>query len=176
MVEIIGFIISLLALLYLFIKQNVPSQQKRYPPGYQDEEEMNDPFKEFLKTMEKEAEARETAQYMPPPPPPLPKKKELLKKAPSRSLEEYRPISSREERHLKSSLEGRHVKSKFNHYEDLPGHTLSLSLSHRDEREEKPRASRLQSAVRRLVHRKDMIIYQEVIGKPRSLRSESIPQ
>jgi hypothetical protein len=175
MVEIIGFIISLLALLYLFIKQNVPSLQKGHPPppAYQDEEEMSDPFKEFLRAMEKESAAREAVQHMPPPPPP--KKKGRSKQTHTRPSENYRLTSPLEERHLKSALEDRHVKSRFNHHEDLPGRTLSLSLRHPDEREEKPRASRLQSIVNRLARRQDIIIYQEIIGKPKSLRSEDYP-
>lgn len=177
MVEMIGFIISLLALFYLFMKQNVPNKQKRHSrkhshPVDQEEEPVNDSFQEFLKTMQKEAVAREEFQQMPPP---ASKKKEHPKKNPPRLPENNRLVSSLEERSLKNPLENRHAKSRFSHHEDLPGRTLSLSLNHYDEKDEKRKSSRLQSTLRHLVQRQDMIIYQEIIGKPKSLRLEDPP-
>lgn len=169
MVETIGFIISLLALLYLFVQNKSSSQPRGRPASSQKEEAEEDPFREFLKAMENEAEAREAAQRMPPPPPPV-RKKERHKKAPP--LADRKLVSSIEERHLKSSLEERHIASRFNHREDVAGRTLASSLHHRNEGEGKLRASRAQSIIQRLSHRRDMIIYQEIIKKPKALRSE----
>ena len=169
MVEIIGFIISLLALLYLFIQQNAPSKQKRYSSVEQEEEEMGDPLRELLRVMEKEVEAKQVHHL--PPPPPAPKKRDHPKKSPS-SLEKQRLASSIENRHLKSALEERQIQSRLSRHEDYPGRTLAHSFSHMGERNEKLKVSRLEAAVRRLSHRRDLIIYQEIMEKPKSLRSE----
>lgn len=171
MVEIIGFIISLLALLYLFVKQNFPTQRPAESPRYQNEEfEEDDPFKDFMKAVEKEAASREALQHLPPPPSKAIKKQ---KKAKPPSLAEYQLISQIETRQIKSSLEDRHLTSTFSHRENLPGRSLALSVSHRRIEEEKEnRSSRVRLAMSRLVNRRDMMIYQEIVGKPKSLRSE----
>jgi hypothetical protein len=174
MVEIIGFIISLLALLYILIKQTVPTQRPGQPPVYPEEEEIEeDPFREFMKAVEREAAARKVAQRVPPPPPP-PKITKRPKKAPlPPSLEEYRLASQLEDRRLRSSLEERHLKSRLNHREERPGGPPALPVSPLAEEEKKRHPSRAQMAIQRLAHRQDMIIYQEVIGKPKSLRPYS---
>jgi hypothetical protein len=167
MVEIIGFIISLLALLYLFVQNKNPVQQKSRSSGYQREDGIDHSFKGFLKSIEKKAATREAVQHMPPTPPSSMKKKERSQKTPPRLLEESRQASSIEDHHLKSSLEDRHMDSRFNH-EDLTRSTFALSLRYRDEGNGKKSVSRAQSAIRRLVHRRDMIIYQEILKKPKA--------
>lgn len=169
MVEVIGFIISLLALLYLFIKENIPAQRRAHPPSYPQEEELrDDPFNEFLKNIEKEAAAREAAKHLPPPPPKVAKQSKKPSKTP---LEEHKLSNQMEQRRLKSSFEDRHVKSKFNHREELPGRSLALSHHREEERSERP--SKAQLALRRLGKPRDMIIYQEILDKPKSLRQEA---
>jgi outer membrane biosynthesis protein TonB len=174
MVEFIGFIISLLALLYLFIKQNSRTERQAHPPGYPPEEEgkEEDPFKQYLRAIEKEAEAREATQHLPPPLPSLPPKvAKKPKKPPPHSLEERRLQSQIEQRHMKSSLEERHLKSRFNHHEELPGRTLALPANHLHAEEERMVGpSRVQLALRRLSSRRDLIIYQEIVAKPKSMR------
>jgi type IV secretory pathway VirB10-like protein len=158
MVEIIGFVISLLALLYLFMKQN-PAPSRRTPAPRDQEEEAvedeDDPFREFLK--EKEATEREAKTEEPLPPPSPPKIAKKPKKPSPPSLEEYRLASQIEERRLKSALADRQLKSRFHHSE---------------ERNRNLRPSQAHLAVQHLTSRRDLIIYQEIMNKPKSLRSE----
>jgi hypothetical protein len=149
MVEVIGFIISLLALIYIFVKQSMPPKRRAEPSIEQEEEEMEDPLKDFLRSIERESAAREVVPQRKPPPPP--KKKKEQKRTQHLSLEERRLASQLESRRLKSSLEERHLYKK--------------------EEEKPPESSRAQLAIQRLANRQDMLIYQEIMDKPKSLRS-----
>lgn len=103
-VEIIGFIISLLALVFLFFKNK--TEMKSVP--VEEEEEDDDPLRNFMKTLEKEMREEEPP---PPPPPPviLPRPQKKFKS----TLEERKLKSKIEERKLKSNLEKRyHVKEE----------------------------------------------------------------
>lgn len=169
MVEFIGFIISLLAFFYLVFKQNRPNHRQTPLPSRPNEElEEEDHFQEFLMSVEKKAEAREVIQHLPPP---RPKLVEQPKKSPPLLLKDYHLKSQIEQRRLKSALEDRSIKSRFNHYEALPGRTPALTASpHCVEEERTIGPSRVQLALRRLASRRDLIIYQEIIDKPKSMR------
>lgn len=170
MVETIGFIISLIALFFLFIKQKEATIQNGQPADYQDVEEMDDPFKAFFKAIEKEGESRAKIQQKPPH---HPKKKEQPGKIPSHLKEEYRSVKSAEKRHAKSSLDPHHMKPKALQHEEIPGRKHPLPQHHPGEEQGKASISRLQTAVRRLHHKRDLLIYQEIMKKPKSLRSET---
>lgn len=167
MVETIGFIISLIALFFLFIKQKAATMQKRNSSDYLDEEEAYDPFKEFFKSIENEEESRTKIQQKPPHPP---KKKASPKKALSHPKEEYRVAKSLDKRQLKG--DNHPIKPRVL-YEEIPGRIQVHSMHHLDEENVEPKISRLQSAVERLHHRRDLLIYQEIMKKPKSLRSET---
>jgi len=175
MVEFIGFIISLLALLYLFIMQNRSASRGVHSERRQNEELIeDDPFKEFLKVVEKETLVREVAQHLPPPPPKI-IKQQPKKKTPS-ALEDSRLAGQIEKRKLKSPLEDRQLRSRFNHHEELPGRNLPLSANiHRVDEDNIVGPSRVYVALQRLANRRDMIIFQEIIDKPKSIRIESPP-
>jgi hypothetical protein len=169
MVEVIGLVISFLALLYLFMMQNRPVQRKERPFSDQDERVAEeDPFKEWMKAIEKKVTRREA--------PPPSKIKKQKKKPPPLPLEEDQIVSQIESRHLKSALEERHIQSRFNDHEKLPKHASALSISHHLAEEESVIAlSRGQQAIQRLAKRRDLIIYQEIVNKPKSLRLENLP-
>lgn len=175
MVETIGFIISLIALFFLFIKQKASTMQNQGSSDYQDVEETDDPFKAFFKAIEKEGESREIVRQKPPHPP---KKKEQSKKGRSYAKEEYRQeeyriFKSTEKRPSKSSLDNHPIKPRVLQHEEIPAKKHVIPSHRPGEEPEEQRISRLQSAVGRLQHRRDLVIYQEVLKKPKSLRSET---
>lgn len=172
-VEIIGFIISFLALIYLFFKQqSIARYRQEHPDAFNNEELIEeDPLEEFMSTMEKKRAARKKAQHLPPPPPSSKKSVQQTKKNSSSSLEDYRLASQIEKRKIKSSLENRQLTSHLHrHLEERASHSIVPSLHHpiTDHIETEP--SRAQIAIQRLTSRRDLIIYQEIIDKPKSMR------
>ncbi len=175
-VEVIGFIISFLALLYLFFQQQAAVRKRQENPNdFTNEEEEEDPLNEWMKEIEREAAAREAARHSPPPPPrviqrPLTSKSSKpSKKAPlSSNLENYQTPSQIEQRKLKSSLENYRLKSALSQkLEERQLHTMGLPHHNG---EGSIRRSRVEIATRRLSRRRDLIIYQEIMDKPKSLR------
>lgn len=170
MVEIIGFIISLLALIYLFFKQqSINRYRQEHPEAFIEEEiEEDDPLKEFMKAIERQKAAREASQHVPPPPPKMAKQSKQIPLYPS--LEDYRMASQIENRQLKSSLENRRINSKLGQrFEELPSHTLAPNL-HYPGSGQLVGQTRVGLALKRLSKKQDLIIYQEIIDKPRGLR------
>ncbi len=168
MVEFIGFIISLLALFYLFIKQNSRTERQTQPTDDSIEGKEEYPFKQFLREIKKEVEARENVQRLPPPPSP-PKVAKQSKK-PRPVLEEGRLKNQIEQHRMKTSVEDRRVKSRV-HQEEQPGRMVMLPTRHPHIEENRIKGpSRVQLALHRLASRKDLIIYQEIIDKPKSMR------
>lgn len=163
MVEIIGFIISALALFYLFVRQNMPTQQ---PSSQQrirvEKDEGSDLYQEFLRVLEGENLKKEKIQPKPPSPPKVKKKNKevvpviLTERHLLSPIEERRLKSSVEERRIKSSIENRHLISPLSSYE-----------THTEEAQPK-----VQEILNRLYDRRDLVIYQEIMGKPKSLRIE----
>lgn len=145
--EYIGFLISLLALIYLFFKQT------RKESG--EEENLNDESEEtlFEYIPEKPPYIKKVL-----PPPPSPKKRKIVQHEPI-PLENYKIESSIEKRRLKSNLESRQLQSKLRPEEFLAFH---------EERHSAP--SKLSRLLDQLPDKKNLIVYQEMMGKPRALR------
>ena len=166
--EIIGFVISLLALLYLFFKQKSFEHHRQEHLKENEEFSEDDPLKEFMKAIDKETAAREAAQHLPPP---LPHIVKQPAKPPLSSFEDYHLTSQIEKRKLKSTLENRHLKPKIGQRLEervLPQVTQPLHYHVRDIEVAGPSKARI--ALGRLSSRKDLIIYQEIIDKPKSMR------
>ena len=198
MVEFIGFIISLLALLFIFTKQarQTPRQSREGTTLSQHEvaKEEDDPFKEFLKTMERDVTRKEAALKRPPPAPvrqenrgaphspPVESRQLLQKKKIKSEVRQPEPFSALEQRRLKSHLsepqiksqleakqitsllEERRIVSKLATRHDYSG------FSHYDEKgPTKPSRGRM--LLHRLGRPHDIIIYQEIIDKPIALRN-----
>jgi hypothetical protein len=168
-VEFIGFIISLLALVYLFFKQqSYEHHRQAQSQDFKNEEvDEDDDLKEFMKAIDRETAARVATQHLPPRPPQIVKQ---IKKPSSTSFEEYRLASQIEKRQLKSSLENRHLKSKIaQKLEERTLPQIAQPHSHvRDWEETAPSKARI--VLGRLSNRQDLIIYQEIIDKPKSMR------
>lgn len=182
MVEMIGFFISALSLLYLFTKGNRAKESEERGQSIKEgslslnpgQNHFEDPFQTFLNAIEKGPNAIEGNRGSPPP---LPGSKK-------RKLSTHKQLSAKEKgrgggfshqsnkQTLSKERQG-HLKPM--HHQEFSPHPLSLSIPLSGEKREKYRRSRLQSAIQRLGHRQDLLIYQEIIGKPKSLRSEIDP-
>lgn len=159
--EYIGFIVSILALLYLFYKQ-MSSARRQHEHSHsiqlenEEWDEEDDPLREFKVAMERKRAAEE--KVLKPVPPSLPPK--IYKQPKKTTLEEYRLTSSLEKRKLKSALEARQQKILDNRNEENAAIVSQM--------EERP--SRAKIAIQRLSNRRDLIIYQEIMNKPLGLR------
>jgi hypothetical protein len=166
--EYIGFLISLFALIYLFFKQQSLARHRQQHPetGHHHETLEDDSLTELIKGMNRQAEHKSTAKPAPPAPP---KPTKPQRKGAASPLEQYRLESSVEKRQLKSSLESRQLKPTVRkHVEETSPRIISESLYHADHIPIEP--SRAEVALRRLAHRRDLVIYQEIIDKPKSMR------
>jgi hypothetical protein len=172
-VEYIGFVISLLALIYLFFRQQfyVRDRQEQVDEFRNEELMEDDPLHEIMKAVEKEKAARKATQHLPPSPPKVMKQS---KKSGLSSLEDDRFASQIEKRQLKSSLENRHLKPvTVQRLEEMPPALIVKPLHHVISEWQEIEPSRAEVALKRLSSRRDLIIYQEIIDKPKSLRPYS---
>ena len=161
--EFIGFIISFLALLYLYFKQQSSVQHQQEQAGQMQEAEIEeeDPLKEFMKEMRKrDREQQEVRRPPPPPKPQLKQPKHQHRKNVASPLEEYRISSSIEKRQLKSTLEERKLIPKVG----------GRFLPHHEGEDEKRGPSKGKLDINRLANRRDLLIYQEIMDKPKSMR------
>ncbi len=167
LVEFIGFAISLIALVVLYFRNR---QEVRYrlehPEEFKDEEVLEEeeegyPLKDFIKKLEKELTEKEKLKHPSPPLPPLPQSKEHSKRT---IQEDYHLKSAIEQRRIKSILEDRRLKTKL--------HKPDQEISQISPDEKLLQPSKGLAAIQRLAHRRDLIIYQEIMNKPKSLRTE----
>jgi hypothetical protein len=190
-VEFIGFVVSVVSLIFIYYKnQREMREREAHPEKFQDEPLEEDPLKALMSAMQKEQlkrekEQRERMQGVEralPKPKPKPKAQPLPPPAPQtmrqsqrRSpLEEYRLASEVETRRLKSALEERQLKSKLSYrHEHLPAHVPAQALHlHMGDPQVDVQPSRAQQAIRRLAHLPDLVIYQEILSPPKSLRPD----
>lgn len=167
--EYIGFFISLLAVIYLYFKQHsAASHPQEHPSGRMEREDLEeDPLAEFIHTMKHEAKKKSAVR---PAPPPVSKQVKPIRKGAASPLEQYRLESAVEKRQLKSPLQNRQLKpSVREHIEEAPLRR-PIPLYPSDKIEVKP--SRAEVALKRLAHPRDLIIYQEIIDKPKSMRPD----
>lgn len=148
--EIIGFVISLLALFYLFFKQKSLEQQE-YANDMQDEEILKN------KVVKKAG----------PPQPPRVKKS---KKHALPVFEDDRLIRQIEKRELKSAVDHDHLKPKISQRKEVK-HLMTPSFHpHLVGEREEAGPSKVKIALQRLSNKRDLIIFQEIIDKPKSMR------
>ena len=164
--EYIGFLISLLALIYLYFKQQSFARHRREHPQVRaerpEEIEEEDALEDFMQEIGYSMKKPST----PPPAPPTPtlktsKKPEVRRKSVESPLTQYRLESAVEKRQLKSTLESRRLEPAVKKHRDDDGHAEEM-LRH---------PSKAEKAIKRLQSKRDLVIYQEIISKPKSLRS-----
>ena len=169
--EYIGFFVSILALIYLFFKQQSSVTKRDGEPrsefGEEDDEEDHS-LLEFIQESERKSEKKLPIRPpLPPLPPPPQKQVKHIRKREALPLEQYRLESAVEKRQLKSILESRQLQPPVKKGSDGADQTVSKS-KHADTISAKP--SRAEIALGRLADKKEMIIYQEIIDKPKGLR------
>lgn len=180
-VEYIGLLISLVSILYLFfLKRKKDEIFQSQPAGSEEAEESDEPLQEFLKAMEREKERRQAVKQTPP----MPIKhvqsvdiNAVKRRQADRRLEEKRLKNSMEERRTKSQIENRQVKS--------PVESRSLALraprigeaereSALDRKHDEAKTPVIPSRARTLMNHLpklvNMVIFQEIIGKPRGFK------
>lgn len=170
--ELIGFVITLLALLFLFFKnRHVTVRQEKHPQSgkrralMEEEREEEYELKELIHTFKGQLKREKEA---PLPPPPLQKQKsaQALKKKSLSTLEEYHLSSPIEKRQVKSSLESRQLKSS------LAQREISGPLIYHFEERKSKVPSRASNAMTRLAHWPDIVIYTEILSPPKSMRPD----
>lgn len=193
MVELIGFGISLLALVFLYFKnRQALSQRQRHIETVEEDEEVieEDPLQALMFAMQKEKEKRERkhevkprhASTRPKQPPPPPRQALVQASKPEQAasqykelrspLEDYRLQSTLEKRKVKSALEERRLKSALTHRPQEMSKMGSVHSHLHEEDYVPPQPSRVELAMRRLAHLPDLIIYQEVLSRPKGLRKD----
>lgn len=163
--EFIGFFISLLALVYLYYQQYSAAtrrRQQRREAGVLDEEAEDDPLRSLMEEMRRREEPRDQRRVLPPPPP---RKVKHGRKQAKPSLAAYHLESDLETRKIKSRLQNRHLQPSV---AKRPEGSVIDAISLEGKLASSP--SKAMDAVERLAHRRDLLIYQEIIGPPRSLR------
>lgn len=174
-VELIGFVISIIALIFLFFRgRAIERYRQEHPEAFgNDSLSDEDPLKELLKSIdedEDEDEESEVPIVVPKitKPKPIAAKINPYRNEPLSSIEGRHLITNIEKRKLKSEVEMRHLKS------DLDDRRLATRLSNEnlfrmEMADRKVGEPRISKTIERLPHLRDMVIYQAILGKPKGL-------
>ncbi len=155
----VGFVISALALLFLFFRNAMKKNEPVIKGEVKEEEPEEIPLHEFLKEVERRERVQE--EKVAPPKPLVP---QMLK----------RKRDSLELRHLVSPLKNEHIKSKTENR-----HLVSPLGTRKVKTEIEPGSGSVEGRVAEkslakvildeLKHPKNMLIYYEIFGKPKGL-------
>jgi len=186
LIEFIGFIITIIAMFVILFRRAMDEKRRRENPElFQKEEENKEQaLREFLQAMNIEVE--ETEVYEEPAPPPSPPEKKLARKKPARPKRLVRDayeLDSRIEDYEKTKgVESRTLETEVGDTEfrelgqDIVSGDLflqpSLGAYEIDLEKKKSRASQL---LAELKCPSDMVIYREILGKPRGLQRHILP-
>jgi len=186
LIEFIGFIITILAMFVILIRRSMEERRRRQNPELyeQEEEDREKALKEFLRTMNLEVDEIPGEEERPPPPPPPPKKPPEPKPTRPRrlvrdayelesSLDDYERTSGIES-HIRETEVGKTEFGQIGHDVTTGDLFMQPSLGAYDiiAGVEGTRASHILS---RLDDPTDMIVYHEIIGKPRALQRHTLP-
>lgn len=171
--EIVGFAISILALLFLFFKnrrvlvhrENDVQEIKRRV-FIEEEQDEEDDLKELIHAFKGTLKGEKAI-----PPLPLQKPFEAQKRGSLSKLEGYHLASPIEKRQVKSPLESRQLKSSLAQREMASQGVSAPFLYHFDEKT-KVAPSRAHNAMTRLAHWPDIVIYTEILSPPKSMRPD----
>jgi hypothetical protein len=190
-IEFLGFVISLFAMLFLFARQIFENRRRRNLPEEEEREqyEEKENLKDFLKALNIDIPDEEKI------PPFHPREENPIRQQKSAefsnksqpklhgvptqrivkdefgfesTLDAYRPKTAIESRNLKTNIEQRYAKP-FLGTKVVSPDLLKLS-NHDPYAIAKERNPRVLYLFKNLKSRKDMIIYQEVMNPPKSLR------
>lgn len=158
-VELIGFVISLIALIFLFFKNKPASDRNQiHPGGIEEENEENDPLREFLKSLEEEM-GNEDQHRQPPPAPPK------IKQVQIQNMPKPKPTNyKREDPSRKKPMDVRRKEKDLILFNEKMN-----DIDHLQPKAKQP--SRLNQLVHHLPNKRQMIIYQQLLNKPKGLSS-----
>jgi hypothetical protein len=162
--EIVGFIIAFIV--FLFLKSNSHKSQRRgtdaeLPPD--DHEDLEDPLVKLLAALERKSPKEKTRGV------------ETLKQVPKQKTEQQRSLEhAYKQRRTSPSTES---SSQQHRPSTRPvKHQLSPVLADYEEKYQRTanqtHPSRARELIRTLPHKQNLVIYQEIMGKPKSLRTE----
>lgn len=174
-IEIIGFIISILSLLFLFFKNRHDTRyREEHPQEFQKRElmEENDEEEEHVRELMQHLTGQRKERRKPAslPPPPAPRKTERPKIATFSEFDDYHLVSPIETRKIHSPIENRKLKSKLATRE-ITSKLTPLTHHHHDEKE-LVGPSKARKAISRLSRLPDIVIYTEILSPPKSLRPD----
>lgn len=169
LVEFIGFIISFLAMIFLFFKNMKEAQSSKELP--QDDGEENDPLKEFLKTFEggeKVEKSYPTKQIVAPPIQVAPVRTKR-KEGTFSSLDTYKLETQVEKRKLKTAIETRKMKTNIEDRSiSLGVHGRSLLMDKTMQTEGIARkVSRAEGVLKQIPSNSEMVILHAIWDKPK---------
>lgn len=182
--EIVGFLITILAIIYIFVKraQDTRKRSQTHEDESYEGHHQEEKLKDFLKSLEIDMEDSED--FTPPPAPkaPIPKPLPVHREAPKPKpvhkrnplQEEFKFRSDMDDFQLKTNIEGRKYKVNIkNKYEEGYGEHL-LSPEFRGEKiihlMGYKRSSRIKKLIRSLPSKKDMVLLHEVLDKPKGFK------
>ena len=178
-VEFIGFIISIVAIIFITIKRYRDEKYRRqHPELFQEtEEEKQQALKDFLSSIDidlnDEQFSAQQRPVVPPPPPQASSASHKISKGPKgedfyfkTNIEHYRPETKIEKRQLKTAIEERHLGS----FEDrLLSPEFRKNHDSAYEIVEFDRQPRIQKLMEGLPSMQQMIIIREIIGPPKGM-------
>jgi len=185
-IEFIGFIITIVAMFVILIRRSMEERRRRQNPELyeQEEEDREKALRDFLRTMNLEVEEFPGEEEKPLPPPP-PKTKPLPPK-PSRTRrlvrDAYELESPLDEYERTQGVESRRLETEVGQTEfgeigqDIVTGDLFMQPSlGAYEIREGGEGSRVTKMLGQLSSPIDMIVYHEIIGKPRALQKHTLP-
>jgi hypothetical protein len=184
--EVIGFLVTIAAILYMFIKRIQHDRVKRTREYEHEDEEQNDEerLKDFLKSLDIDME--ESKDFKPPSPPPKPvvikpkvnqpfyKQVKQEKTSQKRVDHNYSFKSSFDDVQSTNAIENRKFKDNISDkYPSYDGdHLVREEFKHRNisEKINYKRSSRIKTLISDLPSKKEMIILNEVLNQPKGFK------
>lgn len=174
-IEMIGFIVSLLALFVITAKKAYDERQRRANPELyeREEREQNEKLKAFLHSIDMDME--EPVAPLPPP-----SRSQQRQPRPPQRPQERREgaLSPQEKRMLDAKIEKQRLKSAtIDHYKMPVGPADATGIHHRREKDayslkRVQKGNRALKVLSGLQSRRDMVILHEIISPPKALEHE----
>ncbi|MCB1111908.1 MAG: hypothetical protein H7A37_03280 [Chlamydiales bacterium] len=177
LIEFIGFIVAMVALVWLSTRQQIERRRReKNPELYEKQQQEKDrALKEMLRSMNLELvqdqEEEEDEEFLPPPPVSVEQKKTTVHRSVGKS---YDFEAELEEHHLKTSLEKQKMTSSFDDRYKKQRQPI-ISEGFRIPAELSPYAIRVENEtsiaeekIKQLDSLQDMVIINEIFGPPRA--------
>lgn len=164
-IQMIGWMISLVALFYLFMKHNQAPQQVEHSEELKNKESRTADLLYGARESREKKGARKEENLRSPVALPSVRKRSIS------PFEENDFSNETEKKPLKKTHAPHLLKSTITqHYEKTPSRVVLKPFIPLIDYEKSSEPSRAHKALQRLNQRSDLIIYQEIIDKPKSLR------